>query len=35
MVVSKLDGPAIYKFISKGQQKTSEQGLSPEMVGQN
>lgn len=31
ILVNKLDGPAIYQFISKGQQKTSEQGLSAEM----
>lgn len=31
ILVNKLDGPAIYQFISKGQQETSEQGLSPEM----
>lgn len=31
ILVNKLDGPAIYQFICKGQQKTSEQGLSPEM----
>lgn len=35
ILVNKLDGPAIYQFISKGQQKTSEQGLSAEMVSQN
>lgn len=31
ILVDKLDGPAIYQFIGKGQQKTNEQGSSPEM----
>lgn len=31
ILVDKLDGPAIYQFISKGQQETSEQGVSREM----
>lgn len=31
ILVNKLDGPAIYQFISKGQEETSEQGLSREM----
>lgn len=35
ILVDKLDGPAIYQFISKGQQETSEQGVSREMVSQN
>lgn len=35
ILVNQLDGPAIYQFIGKGQQKTNEQGSSPEMVGQN